>query len=118
MFLTEFENGKLFDILQNNRLLSRYQVFKCAISLSASSDNGVNPSDRNCQGHPMWSKLGSAHAQHWLSQGSKEKTSSERGAFEAALCCSGLGWGPTNPCYPEETVLSAERCRVDNSLSI
>ena len=39
-----------------------------------------------CQGHPMWSKFGSAHAQYWWIQGSKKKTDGERGAFEAALC--------------------------------
>ena len=54
----------------------------------------------------MWSKFDSAHAQHWWTQGSKEKTDGERGAFEAALCSSGLGWGPTKPCYSEETVVS------------
>ena len=29
-----------------------------------------------------------------------------------------LGWCPTKPCYPEKTVLSAERCCAENSLSI
>ena len=69
----------------------------------------ANTFDRNCQDHSMWSKLDSAHAQHWWTQGSKEKTGGERGVFEP-LCSSSLGWGPTKPCYPEETVLRAERC--------
>ena len=50
------------------------------------------------QGHPIWSKLGSAHAQYWWTQGSKEKTVGERGAFEATLCSFCLVWSPTKPC--------------------
>ena len=60
------------------------------------------PSDRNCQVHPIWSKLGSAHAQDWWTQGSKEKTGGEHGAFDAALCSSGLG--------PQKTMLSRGDC--------
>ena len=30
----------------------------------------------------MWSKLGSAHAKHWWTQGSKKETGGERGALE------------------------------------
>ena len=59
-----------------------------------------------------------AHSQHWWTQGSKEKTVGERGAFEAASCSSSLGWGPTKACYLEETVLSAERRCAENSLGI
>ena len=29
--------------------------------------------------------------EHWWTQGSKKETGGERGAFEAALCSSGLG---------------------------
>ena len=43
--------------------------------------------------YQMWSELGSVHAKHWWIQGSKEKTGGERGALEAALCSSSLGWG-------------------------
>ena len=63
----------------------------------------------------MGSKLGSAHAQHSWTQRSKEKTNGEHGAFEATLCSSGLCWGPTKPCYPEETVLSSEKYCAENS---
>ena len=66
----------------------------------------------------MWSKLGSAHAKHWWTQGSKKATGGERGALEAALCSSGLGQSPAKPCYPEEAVLGAETCRAVNSLSL
>ena len=66
----------------------------------------------------MWSELDSAYAQHWWTQESEKETGSESGAFEAALCSSGLGKWPAKPCYPEETVLSAEICRAENSFSI
>ena len=56
--------------------------------------------------------------QHWRTQGSKEKTDGECDAFEDALCSSGLGWGPTKPFYPEETVLSAETWCAENSIII
>ena len=66
----------------------------------------------------MWSKLDSAYAQHWWTQGSEKETGGERGAFVAALYSSGLGKRPAKPCYPEETVLSAEICRAQNSFNI
>ena len=66
----------------------------------------------------MWSKLGFAHAQHWWTQGSKEKTGGERGAFQAALCSYSLGWGPAKPYYPKETVLSADKCCAKYRFSI
>ena len=66
----------------------------------------------------MWSKLSSAYAQHCWTQGSEKETVGERGAFEAALCSSCLGYYPAKPCYPEEAVLSAKICRAENSFSI
>ena len=66
----------------------------------------------------MWSKLDSAYAQHWWTQRSEKETGVDRGAFEAALCSSGLDKCPAKPCYPEEAVLSAEICRAENSFSI
>ena len=76
------------------------------------------PTDRNCQSHPMWSKLNSAYVSHWWAQRSEKETGGERGAFEAALCSSGLVKCYAKPCYPEETVLSAEIYRAEDSFSI
>ena len=50
--------------------------------------------------------------------GKEKKTGGEHGAFEAALCSSGLGKCPAKRCYPEGTVLSAEICHAENSFSI
>ena len=57
----------------------------------------------------MWSKLGSDHAQHRWTHRSKQKTGGDGGAFKAALCSSGLVGCPTKPCYPEKTILGAEK---------
>ena len=62
--------------------------------------------------------FGLAYAQHWWNQGSEKETGDERGAFKAALRSFGLGSCPTEPCYPAETVLNAERCCAENSFSL
>ena len=66
----------------------------------------------------MWSKLDSAYAQHWLTQGSEKETGGVCGDFEATLCNFSLGKCPAKPCYPDETVLSAEIWRALNSFRI